>query len=114
MVGQEDITSLRLRVAALGPSRPGRRIPEDLRGELRLACAALADQLTQREIAEAFGLSLGTVQRWLRGAVPVPASMVPVEIVESAPSALRLVTPRGFVVEGLNPATAAELLRYLR
>ncbi|MEL6184597.1 MAG: helix-turn-helix domain-containing protein, partial [Myxococcota bacterium] len=97
MVSREDITSLRLRVAALGPSRPGRRIPEDLRGELRLACAALAAQLTQREMAEAFGLSLGTVQRWLRDRVAVPASMVPVEIVELTPSSLRLVTPQGFV-----------------
>jgi transposase-like protein len=70
------------------------------------------------------GLGRDTLGRWLRGSEPVEAHFRPVTIVEPPISAdsqggiqpvagLVLVSPRGYRVEGLGVATAAELLRAL-
>jgi hypothetical protein len=60
------------------------------------------------------GVRATLLQKWCRGAAP-PA-FVRVEVEEAAPASggLRLVSPAGYVVEGLDVVSAAELLRRLR
>ena len=73
-----------------------------------------------RDIAQRLGLVESTLARWLRAdradlaagfrSVAIVASDGDEESIEPDRS-LRLVTPRGFCVEGLDPQTLAFLLR---
>lgn len=69
------------------------------------SCLAAGDSL--RRVAERLGITQGTLSRWLRDSGE--GSFQPVSIVPAGPvtghrpaSALRVITPRGFVVEGLD------------
>jgi transposase-like protein len=84
-------------------------------------CAA--DGESHRRIAKRLGLCQATVSRWLREAhggrggfrsvAIVPSGRkVPVRAT-SVSSSLRLLTPRGFIVEGLEPELLVSLLRML-
>ena len=123
-----DIEQLREAVEAAGPRAPGRRFSPELREALICAThrlwrggEALAD------IADALGIHVGTATRYLDepleddadeevvAALPSPG-MVPLEIPVSSlgASTLRLTTPDGFVVDGLDAEAAAALIRALR
>ncbi len=85
------------------------------------ACAA--DGESHRRIAERLGLCQATVSRWMREArggrggfrsvAIVPTERRAVPRAAAAPSSLRLLTPRGFIVEGLEPELLVSLLRML-
>lgn len=69
------------------------------------SCLATGDSM--RRLAERLGVTQGTLSRWLRDASE--PSIQSVSIVPAGPvtgqrpaSALRVITPRGFVVEGLQ------------
>jgi transposase-like protein len=82
------------------------------------ACAA--DGESHRRIAARLGLIQPTLSRWIREAAGSSGAFRPVAIVPSerrqarplSPS-LRLLTPRGFIVEGLDPELLASLLQVL-
>ena len=86
------------------------------------AVACAADGESHRRIAERLGLCQATVSRWMREARGARAGFRSVAIVPAerratrratampAPS-LRLLTPRGFIVEGLEPELLVSLLR---
>ncbi len=105
------IATLYAEVLELGPPRPGRRFPPELRDRLQAAVRGMSASWSDREIASSLGLSLETVRRWRRDA-PDSVALVQVEV-ESAPCGLRVVSPRGFAVEGLDLDAAAELMARL-
>jgi hypothetical protein len=76
--------------------------------------ARAAGQSWQR-IAHAVGVSAGSLQNWSR--MPPPArTLVPVTVAAAPaapPSALVVVSPGGYRVEGLDVPTASALLRAL-
>jgi hypothetical protein len=93
-----------------------RRFGSDLRARaITWAQSARRSGRQWEEIASELGVSATLLQRWCRESAP---SFVRVEVEEvEAPGAsgvLRLVTPRGDVIEGLDVASAAELVRRLR
>jgi AraC-like DNA-binding protein len=93
-----------------------RRFGSDLRARA-IAWAQSARRAGQKweEIARELGVSATLLQRWCRESTP---SFVRVEVEEvltpAASGRLRLVTPAGEVIEGLDVAAAAELVRRLR
>jgi transposase-like protein len=97
------------------------RCSSDLRSRVvAYAVACAGDGESHRRIAERVGLIQPTLSRWIREATSSGPSFRPVAIVPSergaatpAPSTLRLVTPRGFIVEGLDPELLASLLQVL-
>jgi len=99
------------------------RCPADLRSRIVTYANACREQgRPVGDIAAGLGLVESTVGRWLRReAQEVRAGFRPVAIVASedrpAPhpvGSLRLVTPHGYRVEGLDPETLAYLLQVLR
>ena len=94
------------------------RYPASLRSA---AVCLVQERLGQGEtitsLSEALGVALATLQHWLRqeGA----ASIVPVTVAGPGPADLgagcdiRLVTPRGYRVEGLSVSQVASLLGVL-
>lgn len=116
----EEAIEFRRAVAARnrGVGGGGRRyFGTELRARaVALARAARRSDRSWEEIAAELGVTATLLQKWCRGAVS-PA-FVRVEIEESASGVasggLRLVSPAGYVVEGLDVASAAELLRRLR
>lgn len=112
MTIKDTIGGLRAEVEALGPSRPGRHFPPALRARLRAAARRLARSHKHREVADALGIAPETVRRWCLGSAEAeePVALVPVEVDRVVAKGLRLVSPRGFVLEGLDVETAAELL----
>lgn len=99
-------------------SRAGRvrwRCPEGLREEiLELARERQGSGLSVLKIAQELGLSESTLLRWLKAGT---SQLRPVRIAEAPPviasAPLVLVTPNGYRLEGLNTASAAEVLRRL-
>jgi len=95
--------------------------------ELRLrvvtyAVASSADGESHGHTASRLGLTQSTLSRWIREAPGVGSALREVAIVSAtldgatpppAYPALRLVTPRGFVVEGLDGKLLASLLQVL-
>ncbi len=106
-------------------TREGRRwrSPVDLRSRIvAYAVACSADGESHQRIADRLGVKQRTLSRWIRTARQTRAGVRQVAIVPStrdratpppARAALRLVTPRGFVVEGLNAELLASLLQVL-
>jgi hypothetical protein len=97
------------------------RCSSDLRARVvAYAVACAADGESHRRIAERLGLVQPTLSRWIRETGGRAAGFRSVAIVPSGrrqggpPAAsLRLLTPRGFVVEGLDPELLASLLQVL-
>ena len=93
--------------------------------ELRTRIVAYAetcreDGQSHSGLAKRLGLAQPTLSRWVREAQRSPAGFREMAIVpsqrRSAPAvveAVRLVTPRGFVVEGLAPELLAYLLQVI-
>ncbi len=82
------------------------------------ACAAEGE--AHGSIAARLGVVQSTLSRWIREAEECetgfrPVAIVPSEraVAEPTSTSLRLVTPRGFVVEGLEAELLASLLQVL-
>ena len=121
-----DIEELREAVEASGRG-PGRRFAAELRADLVRASHALwmsGEPLA--DIADALGIHVATVTRYLDEEVDLteeasdlclPSGLVPIAITQSAvatTTALRVTTPDGFVLDGLDVEDAATLIRALR
>ena len=85
------------------------------------AVACRADGESHQRVAERLGLLQPTLSRWIRKARASAPGLRQVAIVPSrgqrapaaSPPPLRLISPNGFVVEGLEPELLAHLLRVL-
>ncbi len=86
------------------------------------AVACSADGESHRRIAERLGMRQRTLSRWIRrwrhaGADVRQVAIVPASYRRASPpadrGALRLLTPHGFVVEGLDPELLVSLLQVL-
>jgi transposase-like protein len=93
-----------------------------LRAELvAYAVACRADGESHQRVAERLGLIQPTLSRWIRKARAATPGLRQLAIVPSArrrdappaPAGLRLVSPNGFTVEGLDLHHVADLLRIL-
>lgn len=108
----ERIRHLRKLVQAFHRNRSGGRqhYPLELRAEVVAAARAL-DQPIARTARE-LGVSVFTLHDWLRRDDSV---IKPVVMVERAPTATAvvLVTPTGFRIEGLDEAAVVRVLRAL-
>jgi len=104
--------------------RAGRwRCPVDLRTHIvTYAVACSAEGESHRRIADRLGMTQRTLSRWIRKAHQARAgvravAIVPAEhrrITTPAPQApLRLVSPHGYVIEGLDPEVLVSLLQVL-
>ncbi len=99
------------------------RCPVDLRSRIvAYAVACSADGESHRRIAARLGVTQRTLSRWIGTWRRAAAGVRQVAIVpsaggrttpEPARTGLRLVTPRGFVVEGLDAERLALLLQVL-
>lgn len=97
-----------------GTGGVGKRYPKELR---RLAVAIAQDRGERplSELAEELGVNVETLRSWLGQ----PARFRPVEVEVAAEpevavvAGLRLITPRGYRVEGLGMESLAALLRVL-
>jgi len=124
-----DIKQLRAAVDAAGPREPGRRFSPELRHQLIAATHRLwGSGEALADIADALGIHVQTATRYLD--VPVEdggadheevaelpaAGLVPMEIPlgELVGGGLRITTPDGFDVDGLDVDTAVALLLALR
>ena len=100
------LEELRRDVEAL-PAGKGRRYPDDFRDDIvHVVRAHQYEGYDHRELANKLALPSLTLRRWLTMASVSAARedvFVPVEVIEPAQErALRVVTPEGFVVEGLE------------
>ncbi|MEO0322616.1 MAG: hypothetical protein AAF447_06645 [Myxococcota bacterium] len=129
-----ELSELRAAVEAAGPRGPGRKFAPELRRALVQTTQALwADGAALADIADALGIHARTAARYLDeevargedadvtavgpGAVALaPAGFVEVAVAPQATwaSPVRVTTPDGFVVEGLDVEAAAQLIRGLR
>jgi transposase-like protein len=118
--GQQLCEQVRHERQQLAPQRW--RCSPELRSRLvaySLACRA--DGESHQRVAERLGIIQTTLSRWIRKARASAPNLRQVAIVpvrcsrtSVAPAApLRLVSPHGFVVEGLEPELVAYLLRVL-
>jgi hypothetical protein len=118
----EQTTQLSRELAAEHETAGGEhrwRCSEGLRDRvLAYATACCDDGESQCRVAARLGLVQATLSRWIREATPSDAGFRQVAIVPSRsgqdrPHAvpLRLVTPRGFIVEGLDLELLVSLLR---
>ena len=99
------------------------RCPVDLRARIvAYAVTCSADGESHRRIAERLGMTQRTLSRWIRtwrqaGAGVRAVAIVPAEhrqpVVPAARGPVRLLTPHGFVVEGLDPEMLVSLLQVL-
>lgn len=90
---------------------------------LAYAAGCRGDDESQRRIAARLGLVQATLSRWIREAghdagfrsvAIIPSERKEAWRAAGAPAApLRLLTPRGFIVEGLDAQLLASLLRVL-
>jgi transposase-like protein len=105
-------------------ARGGRwRCPLALRSRIvAYAGACSADGESHQRIADRIGVTQRTLSRWIRRAGQAGAGVRPVAIVPStrgqatrpaARTPLRLLTPHGFAVEGLDPELLVSLLQVL-
>ncbi len=115
---------LRAAVVALGRTKRNQPIPLALRAEL-IACAraARARGVGWAAIARGLGVSMTGLKRWfaapthVRSAAPVLRRVrvrsAAGDLRASDRPALRVISPQGYRVEGLDVAAAAALLRAL-
>src|SRR5881296_3822812 len=110
----DDGHGVRAAVAALGQRGRTTRIPDAVRARvLTYARRQRAAGHSWVRIARAVGLSVGSLKNWSR-MPPVARTLVPVAAAPEVPTtALVVVSPGGYRVEGLDLATATALLRAL-
>jgi len=107
---------VRAAVAALGQRGRTTRIPDAVRARvLTYARRQRAAGHSWVRIAQAVGLSVGSLKNWSR-TPPAARTLVPVAVAPAPAvptAALVVVSPGGYRVEGLDLATATVLLRAL-
>lgn len=112
---EREIRQLRAEVEALGPRGRGFRYAPDLQSRLTSMARRLREAgWSVRPMEEALSMRWETLRRWLSAteeSAPSSVSLVPVEVV--AERSLRVVSPSGYAVEGLDLREAAYLLRSL-
>lgn len=97
----------------------GRRYHPELRERVAAwARPRVADGASWHELARQLGLRVETLQSWCPQpmvAPAIPTRLLPVRVVPepTSPSALRVVSPSGFRVEGLSLTQAVAVLRML-
>jgi len=96
----------------------GKRYPAELRLQISgWARREIARGSSPRAAARRLGLHPETLRAWCGDASPSSTALVPVEIVGSAaaptPTAIRIVSPAGYRVEGLALDEVAALLKVL-
>jgi hypothetical protein len=99
------------------------RCSDGLREQIvRFAVTCSAEGESHRRIAGRLGLEQGTVSRWIRESAGsndfrqvaiVPSTGGRASEPAAEPAALRVITPHGFIVEGLDLEHLAGLLRVL-
>lgn len=108
----QDIASARRAIAALAPTKYERRYPAALRGRLAALVRAHPEHgLTG--IARRLDMAPQTLAKIVAGVGP---ALVPVRIIPEAvprPAGIRVLAPHGLVIEGLDVAGVAELMRAL-
>ena len=131
-----ELSELRAAVEAAGPRGPGRKFGPELRHALVQTTQALwGEGEALADIADALGIHARTAARYLdeeveqggpeaereAGDGTEPMGLAPAGFVELAVSPgapwtppVRVTTPEGFVVEGLDAESAAQLIRGLR
>jgi transposase-like protein len=86
------------------------------------AVACSADGESHGRVAERLGVGQGTLSRWIRRRRQAKGSVRPVAIVPAqgrhaappvARAPLRLVSPHGYVIEGLEPELPVSILQVL-
>ena len=113
---ERDARTVRQLVARLDRPAKTTPIPAGVRQRvLAVAQRAAAAGWSQQAVAQAVGVSIGSLHNWT---VPRPdaPTMVPVRVAPpgaAGPAPLAVVSPAGYRVEGLDVATAAALLRTL-
>jgi hypothetical protein len=103
-------------VAGLGRRAPTTPIPMAVRERIvAFTVRATAAGWRLPMVARAVGVSVGSLRNWRREPARPPRALVPIVVTAPAPpaSALTVVVPGGYRVEGLDVATAAALLRRL-
>jgi hypothetical protein len=111
-MGEGDIQKLRAALARRQRGR-GKRYSADLKQRIAEAAGVLRGKgQGWQTIGRFFGIPHETVRRFAGGSA-APA-FVPVEVVGAASGGLSLVSPDGYLVEGLVAADVAEILRRLR
>lgn len=112
---EREIRELRAEVEALGPRGRGFRYASDLQERLTAMTRRLREAgRSGRAVEEALSMRWETLRRWLVSSEESPPSsvaLVPVEVV--AERSLRVVSPSGYAVEGLDLREAAYLLQSL-
>jgi transposase-like protein len=99
------------------------RCPVDLRARIvAYAVTCSADGESHRRIADRLGMTQRTLSRWIRRWRQTGAGLRQVAIVSAehrrtappaSPAPLRLVSPHGYVIEGLDPELLVSLLQVL-
>ena len=108
----DDLASLRRAISALQTTKQRRRYPAALRARLTSFVRSHPER-SIRSIARALDVAPQTLARIAAAAAPV---LVPVRIVDDAPAAgvrVHVRGPRGIVIEGLDLAGVAALIREL-
>lgn len=112
-------SELRETIARNRAGRPHWRCPNALRERI-VAFARQRQQAgeTMTRIAEQVGLSVTCVRRWMKAGDGPRLRPVRIAETSSSPSStsrdsLALITPNGYRLEGLNAATAVDVLRRL-
>jgi hypothetical protein len=110
-----EARALREVVTALGRPAKTTPVPRHVRAQIvAFAGRALAAGWSLPAVAEAVGVSIGSVRNWRRE--PPATALVPV-VLTSRPvverATLTVVAPSGYRVEGLDVPTTAALLRAL-
>jgi len=110
-----EARALREVVRALGRPAKTTPVPRHVRAQIvAFAGRALAAGWSLPAVAQAVGVSIGSVRNWRRE--PPVTALVPVVVTPSRVgerAALTVVGPSGYHVEGLDVSTTAALLRAL-
>ena len=108
-----EAEALRAEVLGLGPRGRGQRYPVEFRRRAAgVALAMRSGGASWRRIASEVGVRAETLRRWCDGGEPGAArSLIPVQVVGS--TALAVISPGGWRVEGLSLSDASALLRAL-
>lgn len=107
----DEISRLRKALATMGGGT-GRRYSAAMRLRVRMAATRMrADGMGWQVIGKEMGIPHETVRRFCSD--KTVGDFVPVEVATMASTVIVLVTPKGFRVEGVSVAEAAELIRQL-
>jgi predicted transcriptional regulator len=108
-----DITKSVKEQLAEHPERRGTRYPESLQKEVVVVAMQLREQgCSYSSINKELGMTGNTIHRWVQSHSSHRASFVPVRVTVPMgnTSALRVISPQGWVLEGLTWEQACSLM----